>query len=107
MSRRAPDVRRINMLSEYRDPDTDAGGTQGFWRSLSEADDFIREHDRAAELECRCDELTQLVEQIKQLHVKVVAYGPTPYCLECSHAGVYSTRTQWPCPTMKLIEGNT
>ena len=97
---RAPDVRRINMLSEYRDPDIDAAGTQGFWRSLSEADNFIREHDRAAELECRCDELTQLVEEIKALHQEHGWYqSQRNWCGTC--------QVKYPCPTIQLIEGNT
>lgn len=94
-----PHVRRINMLSEYHNPDGEHG-TQGFFRALSEADNFIREHDRAAELVCRCDELNQLVDDIKALHVRVSgdAGGPD-MCFVCL--------SQWPCPTMKLIEENT
>ena len=98
MTRRQPQVRTINMLSELHNPDEEQT-TTAFYRALSEADEFIREHDRAAELECRCDELTQLVADIKALHPKVVMGGNEggPLCAQCS--------LHWPCPTMKLIEG--
>ena len=95
MTRRAPDVRRVNMLSEYRNPDEH--GTTGFFRALSEADDFIREHDRVAELSCRVDELTQLVDDIKALHRPQSDGIGLSVCVWC--------KVLSPCPTMKLIEG--
>lgn len=82
------------MLSEYRNPDEST--TTGFFRALSEADEFVREHDRVAELECRCDELTQLIEDIKELHARCIQ-GVPHHCVECD--------VEWPCPTIKLIEG--
>ena len=93
------------MLSEYRPPE----GTQGFFRALSEADGFVAEVERAQELACRCDELSGLVDQIKELHrpgawlncINACCSGEdcqlrSRYCVDCDQ--------EWPCPTMKMIE---
>lgn len=95
---RRPDVRRVNMLSEYRNPDEEHG-TNAFYRALSEADGFIHQIEHAAELACRCDELTQLVDDIKHLHRPQRNRIGLPVCRWCK---VIS-----PCPTMQLIERNT
>lgn len=96
MSRRAPLVRHINML-----PIEPHGTTQAFFRALEDADDMVHVRDerdelscRCDELSCRCDELTTLVGLIKQLHRQGAKYS-MPWCFEC--------RTEWPCPTMRLI----
>jgi hypothetical protein len=98
MTGRAPQVRRVNMLSEYRDPDTYTGGTRAFFRALSEADGFIHEAERGAEALVRVDELTTLVGQIRQLHRPD---SPGDIYAHCGHCIEY----RWPCPTMQLIEG--
>lgn len=94
-----PHVRRINMLSEYHNPDGEHG-TRGFFRALSEADDLIHQLDHAAELVCRCDELNQLVDDIKALHNRVITESPDDRWACCADCG-----SDWPCPTIKLIEG--
>jgi hypothetical protein len=95
VTRRVPQVRTINMLSEAS---PDGHGTQAFFRALSEADGFIHELERTAELQCRCDELTHLVDQIKELHkeLHIEIKGDWNWCAACGDV--------WPCPTMKLIE---
>jgi hypothetical protein len=85
------------MLSEYRDPDS-GHGTEAFFRALSEADGYIRDVERAAELACRCDELTALIDDIKREHPRVSGPdGGADECITCMHG--------WPCPTIELIEG--
>jgi hypothetical protein len=94
--KRAPHVRKVNMLSEYTNPDNGGEhGTRAFFRALSEADKFVHDIDHAAELACRCDELTQLITDIKDLHPRHVERTSAEVCSSCLLA--------WPCPTMKLI----
>jgi hypothetical protein len=99
VTRRAPVVRRVNMLSEYHPEDH--GRTQGFFRALSEADGFIHDKERGDEALVRVDELTQLVADIKELHKRERAFAWTDVdaCATC--------RVVWPCKTIKLIEGDT
>lgn len=80
-----------NPLSEF-----DSRPSTRFREALSEADDFIRRADGYAEAQVRVQELTETIRQIKELHTRVSG-GGLDMCFSCV--------TDWPCPTMKLIEG--
>lgn len=62
--------------------------------------------DRGIEMRTQLSEARAAVERVRTIHIEEWPGKPYNNCSECVHHEEYESRAEWPCPTIRALDGD-